>query len=145
MHVDGAGIQPKREPKARLIAVRHLDGRTRAAKRARKLATKFEREIGGKITTAMRIAIERAAGLVVVAEDARARRLSGDIAISLEDLVRCDRVAASAVRALGLDKRREPAKPSMPPLSELSLTRGDLGRDSAHKMLRRRAVRLERR
>jgi hypothetical protein len=119
MHVDGAGIQPKREPKARLIAVRHLDGRTRAAKRARKLATEFEREIGGNITTAMRIAIDRAAGLVVVAEDARARRLSGDMAISQEDLVRCDRVAAAAVRALGVDKRREPPKPPMPPLSEL--------------------------
>jgi hypothetical protein len=93
--------------KTRLIAVRNLDQRTRAATRARKLAAEFEAELGGDLTTAMHIAIERAAALTVVAEDARARRLAGDLTITLDDLVRTDRAAAAAVRALGLDRERE--------------------------------------
>jgi hypothetical protein len=99
--------------KTRLIAVRNLDQRTRAATRARKLAAEFEAELGGNVTTAMHIAIERAAALTVVAEDARARRLAGDLSITLDDLVRTDRAAAAAVKALGLDKRREPTGPTL--------------------------------
>jgi hypothetical protein len=90
------------------IGLRHLDNRTRAAARARKLAASFEAEIGGSTTTAARIAIERAATLTVVAEDARARRLAGDLSITLDDLVRTDRAAAAAVRALGLDPKPKP-------------------------------------
>jgi hypothetical protein len=97
--------------KTRLIAVRNLDQRTRAATRARKLAAEFEAELGGNVTTAMHIAIERAAALTVVAEDARPRRLAGDLTITLDDLVRTDRAAAAAVRALGLDRGRKPSDP----------------------------------
>jgi hypothetical protein len=73
--------------------------------RARKLVATFAAELGGDLTTAMRIAVERAATLVVLAEDARARRLAGDTTISLDDLVRTDRVAAQAVRQLGLQNK----------------------------------------
>jgi hypothetical protein len=59
----------------------------------------------------MRIAIDRAATLTVVAEDARARRLAGDLDITLDDLVRTDRAAAAAVRALGLDRGRKRSDP----------------------------------
>jgi hypothetical protein len=113
MHAEAAEILPRSQRKTRLktrlIAVRNLDGRTRAATRARKLAASFEAEIGRNITTAMHIAIERAAALTVIAEDARARRLAGDLSITLDDLVRTDRAAAAAVTALGLDREHKPA------------------------------------
>jgi len=113
LHANATAIDAKREPKTRLIGVRHLDGRTRAAARARKLVAVFEAELGGTLSAATRIAIERAATLVVLAEDARARRLAGDLKISLEDLVRMDRVAAAAIKALGLGHRREPSGPTL--------------------------------
>jgi hypothetical protein len=115
MQVEATAILPrpsrKTRQKTRLIAVRNLDQRTRAAVQARKLAAEFEAELGGNVTTAMRIAIDRAATLTIVAEDARARRLAGDLDITLDDLVRTDRAAAAAVRALGLDHGRKPSNP----------------------------------
>jgi len=113
LHPNAATIAVKREPKTRLIGVRHLDGRTRAAARARKLVATFEAELanGGILTAQTRIAAERAATLVVLAEDARARRLAGDTKISLEDVVRMDNVAARAIKALGLGRRR-PGRPA---------------------------------
>jgi hypothetical protein len=113
MQIDAAELEARRAPKTRLIGVRHLDGRTRAAARARKLAADFEAQIGGTITTAMRIAIERAATLVVVAEDSRARRLSGDSTVLLDDLVRIDRLAAQAVRNLGINVEKKPQRQTL--------------------------------
>jgi hypothetical protein len=46
--------------------------------------------------------VDRAAQLVALAEDARSRRLSGDMTVTLEDLVRIDNSAARAVRQLGI-------------------------------------------
>jgi hypothetical protein len=110
MHAEAAEIASRSTPKMRLIAVRHLDGRTRAATKARKLAASFEAALAkaGEVTAATHIAIERAAALVVVAEDARARRLGGDMTVTLDDLVRVDRVAAQALRALGISVKPEP-------------------------------------
>jgi hypothetical protein len=103
-HLTRAPIRGKasaRAGKVRLLTLDHLDYRTCASRRARKLADGFEAELGGSVTPTMRLAIERAAALVALSEDAKARRLAGDSAVSLEDIVRTDNAAARAVKALG--------------------------------------------
>src|SRR5262245_4013031 len=83
----------------RPVTLGHVDRRTRAYVAARKLARAFEQQLGGRAATDVTLcaAIERASSLLVIAEDARTRRLAGDTTISLNDLVRLDRVAALAV------------------------------------------------
>jgi hypothetical protein len=98
--------------KTRLCTIQALDGRTLAAKRARELADGFEAELGGSVTPTMRLAIERAAALVALSEDAKARRLAGDTGVSLEDIVRTDNAAARAVKALGKPAAAIPAPPT---------------------------------
>ena len=103
----GAGCVPagrrKRgpRPKPHLRTLESLDGRTVGARRAHELAQGFQAEFGGTVSATQRFAIERAAALVALAEDAKARRLAGDTAVSLEDIVRTDNAAARAVKALG--------------------------------------------
>jgi len=113
MQAKAAEIDADRAPavrgKQRLCTVADLDGRTRAARRARELAKAFEDEIGGTISASQRLAIERAAALVALSEDAKARRLAGDRDISLDDVVRVDGAAQRAVKALALDRKRQPA------------------------------------
>lgn len=58
--------------------------------------------LGGSLTEGQQIAVERAASLVALAEDSRARRLAGDMSISLNDIARLDNVASRAVSALAL-------------------------------------------
>ena len=90
MHADAAAIpaisDTDPQPKARLLTLDHLDRRTRASRRAALLADAFAAEIGGQITDSLRIRIETAAALSVIAEDAQTRRLAGDSSISLDDL-----------------------------------------------------------
>ena len=50
--------------------------------------------------------------MTAIAEDARLRRLSGE-PTNLDDLVRLDRVAAQAVRSLGIVTKREPERESL--------------------------------
>jgi hypothetical protein len=100
--------------KLRLATVRDLDGRTRASRRARELAAGFERDFGGDMSSGRRLAIERAAAMVALAEDAQTRRLAGDQSVSLEDVVRIDNAAARAVKAIGI----KPGKPAGPTLAE---------------------------
>jgi hypothetical protein len=113
----GAGCAPagrrKRglRPKPHLRTLESLDGRTVGARRAHELAAGFEAEVGGNVTASQRAAIERAACLLAVAEDVRARRLAGESSVSLEDLVRIDNAAMRAVKALGL----KPGAPPTPP------------------------------
>ena len=61
------------------------------------------------MSATQRFAIERAAALVALAEDAKARRLAGDTAVSLEDIVRTANAAARAVKALGKPGAASPA------------------------------------
>jgi hypothetical protein len=96
-------------PKPYLRTLESLDGRTVGARRARELASGFEAEMGGSVTEVQRAAILRAATLIAIAEDARARRLAGEQGISLEDLVRVDGIAMRAVRQLGLRPRGQKA------------------------------------
>jgi hypothetical protein len=105
-----AGIIRKRQ--ARYRNVTDIDGRTRSGRRARELARQFEAAIGGDLTDNQRLAIGRAATLTAIAEDRRMRALAGE-PVLLDDLVRVERLAMQATRNLGLDKRCEPAEPSL--------------------------------
>jgi hypothetical protein len=111
MHNDTAAIPPPLGPespsKARILTLGHLDRRTRASRRAAALAEAFAAEIGGSITDSLRIRIETAAALSVIAEDAQTRRLAGDSSVSLDDLVRAVSAARRALRDIGI---RPPAK-----------------------------------
>jgi hypothetical protein len=104
---------PVTRRKAQLCTLSALDGRTVAARRARELARGFEAELGGTATASRRFAIERAAALVALAEDAKARRLAGDQSVTLEDIVRIDNSAARAVRALGIKPNAQPRQQSL--------------------------------
>jgi hypothetical protein len=99
--------------KHRLCTIESLDGRTIAARRARELARGFQAEFGGTASPTQRFAIERAAALVALAEDAKARRLAGDVSVSLEDVVRTDNAAARAVKALGIKSGAPPKAPTL--------------------------------
>jgi hypothetical protein len=96
--------------KARLLTLDAMDGRTIAARRARELARGFEAELGGSLSVSRRLAVERAAALVAIAEDAQAKRLSGTTEVSLGDLIRVTNAAERAVRQLGI-KAPAPAPP----------------------------------
>jgi hypothetical protein len=100
MHADMM-VSPaaKRSPKARLLTAGHLDGRTRASKRARAIAAELEAGFGDEITKVQRQAIERAAVLSVLAEDLVVRRLAGQ-PVSLDELLRVEGVAKRAIRAV---------------------------------------------
>jgi hypothetical protein len=100
----------KRSPKARLLTAGHLDGRTRASKRARAIAAELTAGFGDEITKVQRQAIERAAVLSVLAEDLVMRRLAGQ-PVSLDELLRCEAVAKRAIRAVLAEC---PVKPAVP-------------------------------
>jgi hypothetical protein len=108
MHTD-ITVSPavKRSPKARPMTAGHLDGRTRAAKRARSLAAELARGWDG-ITEAQQQRIERAVGWSVIAEDLVMRRLAGE-PVSLDEVLRAEGVAKRAIRAVLAEC---PAKPA---------------------------------
>jgi len=97
MRGDASRVQPA---KLRLIELSQLDGRTRAARRAREIVSQLSAELGGKLSPIQNAAVERAAALLALAEDARTRRLAGDEAVGLNDLVRIDGSADRALRRL---------------------------------------------
>src|SRR5262252_8413274 len=99
--------RPVTAGKLRLVTIGDLDGRTKASRRARELAATFEEELGGNLSAAQRLAVERAAALTALAEDARVRHLAGDAGVTLEDVVRVGNASSRAVKALGLARKRE--------------------------------------
>jgi hypothetical protein len=88
-----------------------VSGNTPLGRRLRDLADQLAANLGGwqQLNDLQIAAVRKAAELTALAEDARARRLNGDTSITLDDLVRVDRLAAQAVRQL-LDKPPEPAE-----------------------------------
>jgi hypothetical protein len=83
----------------RLLTARHVDGRTRGGKRARKLAAELARGFGTEITEMQRRACEQAGMLAALAEDLAARRLAGQV-ISFDELLRAEGCAKRAIRAV---------------------------------------------
>jgi hypothetical protein len=93
---------PEGGQKLRLLSVRSLDHRTKSARRAAALAVALTEELGGNLSIREQAAVQRAAVLSAIAEDARSRALGGEAdAPSLEDLVRIDNAAARALKVLG--------------------------------------------
>jgi hypothetical protein len=78
----------------------------------------FETALGGNLSDGLRLAVSRAAVLTAIAEDARVRKLNGACDVNLDDLVRLDRVAAQAVKALGLPSASGKPVETLPPLRE---------------------------
>jgi len=106
----GADEIPKRRGRARLRTLEHLDGRTRASKRAHELTAIFEAALGGELSPSQRLAVQRAAMLSAIAEDAAARQLAGE-AIDLDQVTRAGNAARRAVLDLGIKQgsARKPA------------------------------------
>jgi hypothetical protein len=76
----------------------------------------FEAELrrdGRMVTAAERTAIRNAALLSAISEDSAARRLSGDVTVTLEDVVRLSRASVAAIRALGIKPAGAPKPPTL--------------------------------
>jgi hypothetical protein len=136
MRGDAAEMRPRpgriRRRQARYRNASEVDGRTRAGRRAKELIRQFEVALGEGITDGQRLAIHRAAVLTAVAEDTRMRRLAGE-AIPLDDLVRVDRLAAQAVRQLGISSAAKPAVAST--FAEIAAqAQADAARRRAHEL-----------
>jgi hypothetical protein len=78
-----------------------LDQRSAIAKRARRLMVRFIAAMGGQVDPVQMTAARRAAELVTLVEQLRARALRGD-PIDLLALVRAENLATRAVGALGI-------------------------------------------
>jgi hypothetical protein len=102
-----------RQRKLKLRTTSDLDMRTAAGKRAAELAATFTVALGGRLSPEQTLAVSRAAALLALSEDATTRRLGGDMAISLDDVVRLTSAARRAERDLGLDRGRQPATPTL--------------------------------
>lgn len=105
-----ADAMPKRRGRARLQTLEHLDGRTRASKRAKELTVIFEAALGGAPSPSQRLAIQRAAMLSAIAEDAAARQLAGE-PVDLDQVTRAGNAARRAVLDLGIKSSGPAAKP----------------------------------
>lgn len=79
-----------------------LDGRTRPAKRAKAHKARLLAALGGTATPAQALAVDRAAMLLALAEESRARRLAGDSSVTLDDVIRLDGAVRRCLRDLGL-------------------------------------------
>jgi hypothetical protein len=105
-----------------------VSGRSRVGRRIRDIADQFAHALGGwqGLTDLQASACRRAAELLAISEAERKRALSGEASISIEQLIRLDRLARLAVRDLHLGRKRKPSPAS--PLDALLLPeRGDDG------------------
>jgi hypothetical protein len=90
-----------------------LDRRVRPARNVLKLIELYSARLGKDASDPLlQAAIVRAAELRAVAEDLRSQVLRGE-SVSADDLVRCERLAAAAERALHLDRRQRDTTPTL--------------------------------
>lgn len=105
--------QPRRRRKPS-VRRPQLDGRRHVVRRARALARLWQSKLGAVADDAeVHRAIIRAAELTAIAEGLRERMLRADATVSPDDVVRAERLAQSAVRALRLPARTEPKVPAV--------------------------------
>jgi hypothetical protein len=93
-----------------------IDKRFAIGRRFKELALTFRARLGLEADSdpLLLTAIERAATLQVLAEDAAARALRADPKVTLDDVVRLNRLAEIAVRRLRLDRNNATRPPSLP-------------------------------
>jgi hypothetical protein len=103
---------PPRRKRDRRRTLTRIDRRSRLGKRIDELTILFAGALGGELSPVRKLRIERAAQLSALAEQARGDHMRNE---GTSDIVRLERAAAAAVRALG-DLE---AKPKTPTLAEL--------------------------
>jgi hypothetical protein len=106
---------PKRD---RRLTLTKIDKRGRLGKRIAELTEIFAAAIGGELTPWRKLKVEKAAQLTAIAELARGDFMRDDKG-TLDDIVRCERKADQAVRALGISEATSP-KPTSPLVEHFS-------------------------
>jgi hypothetical protein len=123
-HVD-ATVSPRRRRRRGPKPRQPFDKRTLIGRRVQELVAVFSARIGpGAADPVTAAAIARAAETQALAESARARALRADATVTLDDVVRLNRLAEHAVRALRLDRHNATQQPT---LSEYLRSRSDSG------------------
>ena len=97
------------------MAFHDLDGRSRAARRAKAIVAELVQAMGGNVTLAQLQAIERAAKLCAIAEDLAAPQLAG-LSVTLDEVLRAEGTARRSVAAI-LANRPEPKPAERPGLA----------------------------
>jgi hypothetical protein len=96
------GAAPKRD---RRLTLTKIDKRGRLGKRVAELTAMFAAAVGGEQTPMRKLKVEKAAELTALAERARGDFMR-DGKGTLDDIVRLERKADQAVRALGLNEAK---------------------------------------
>ena len=99
---------PKRD---RRLTLTMVDKRGRLGKRIAELTAMFAAAVGGEQTPMRKMKVEKAAQLTAIAELARGDFMR-DATGTLDDIVRLERKADQAVRALGISEAKP--KPTSP-------------------------------
>jgi hypothetical protein len=100
-----------------------IDGRTPLGRRLRDIADQLADGLGGwsVLTELQAASVRKSAELQALAEDARARKLNGATDVTLDDLVRLDRLAEQSVRRLNLPSASgKPAAPAAPTFADIA-------------------------
>jgi hypothetical protein len=104
----------KRRAKRKVLPRSPFDHRTRQGKRALELAAAFRARLNADpVDTVLGAAIEKAARLIALSEDASAKALNGDPRITLDDVVRLARLSDLAVKRLHLDRKPQHTGPDL--------------------------------
>jgi hypothetical protein len=92
-----------------------IDKRFAIGRRIKELAATFRERVGPDADQdpVLLAAVEKAARLTALAEDAAARATRADPKITLDDVVRLTRLADHAVRRLNLDRHNKAQVPSI--------------------------------
>jgi hypothetical protein len=93
-----------------------IDYRKRVGKRARELSRHFAAALtaaGRELSIELTVAIGKAAELVALAEDLRARMLRADPGANADDMVRMQRLADLSVRRLALPSAASKSTPTL--------------------------------
>jgi hypothetical protein len=108
-------VQVRRKPNKKRARVQ-VDHRYAAGRRILTLTTILRQRVGideANPDPLLEAAVEKAARLMALAEDASARALRADPKVSLDDVVRLQRMSDLALRRLRLDQHRAPTEPSL--------------------------------
>jgi hypothetical protein len=107
-----APAKPKPNKRRAHVAI---DKRLAVGRRYKQLLATFRERLGldANPDLLLQAAVERAAQLQALSEQASARALRGDPAIAYDDVVRLARLSAHALRHLHLDRRNATQQPSL--------------------------------
>jgi len=92
-----------------------IDKRYAIGRRIKQLTATFRERLGPDVCSDLLLlsAIERAATLQALSEQAAARALRGDVNVAYDDVVRLSRLAEQATRKLHLDRHNTKQQPTL--------------------------------